>query len=134
MEFRIIIFSLVTWVLFAILAIINGTIRDTTYGKKIDELFAHQISTIIFSIVIILVTYIFIKLTSPTSYQSIWIGIAWVLMTIIFEFIFGHYVAGHTWERLLMDYNVLKGRVWLIILIITAIAPYMINKIINITS
>lgn len=33
-----------------------------------------------------------------------------MILTIIFEFVFGHYIAGHTQGKLLNDYNLLKGR------------------------
>ena len=37
------------------------------------------------------------------------VGIAWVALTVAFEFLAGHYVFGNSWEKLLADYNVLRG-------------------------
>lgn len=52
------------------------------------------------------------------------IGAAWTAATVTSEFLFGHYVAGHSWRRLSHDYNILKGRVWvLVVLSILAAAP-----------
>jgi hypothetical protein len=39
--------------------------------------------------------------------------------------LFGHYVAGHGWARLLDDYDVVAGRVWLAVPALLAIAPYL---------
>jgi hypothetical protein len=50
-------------------------------------------------------------------------------MTIIFELLFGHYVIGHSFAKLFEDYNVLKGRVWLLVLIWTTVAPYLFYRI-----
>jgi hypothetical protein len=36
------------WVLMVIFAIINGTLRNQVYGPKMAELFAHQLSTLIY--------------------------------------------------------------------------------------
>jgi apolipoprotein N-acyltransferase len=50
-------------------------------------------------------------------------------MTVIFEFGFGHYVAGHSWSHLLADYNLLAGRVWFLFLIWIALLPYVIWRL-----
>ncbi|MHC1604588.1 MAG: hypothetical protein ACXQTP_01265 [Candidatus Methanofastidiosia archaeon] len=49
-------------------------------------------------------------------------------MTITFEFIVGHYIIGHPWSKLLADYNILKGRVWSLILLTILAGPYFIGK------
>lgn len=48
---------------------------------------------------------------------------------VAFEFLFGHYVAGHSWERLLHDYNLVAGRVWLILLVWVALAPSLFFRL-----
>jgi hypothetical protein len=50
-------------------------------------------------------------------------------MTIAFEFGFGHYVAGHSWSRLLADYNLANGRVWSLFLAWIAVLPYLTWRI-----
>jgi hypothetical protein len=118
------------WVGLVILAILNGTIRVAVYGPFMSDLSAHQVSTAIglslFGIYIWIFTGIF---RIASSKQAIIIGVMWLSMTIIFEFLFGHYVIGHSWAKLLEDYNVLKGRVWLLVLIWTTVAPYLFYRI-----
>ena len=60
--------------------------------------------------------------------QALIIGVCWLVMTVFFEFGFGHYVAGHPWEKLTADYNLLQGRVWSLFLIWVAIMPFVIFK------
>jgi len=55
------------------------------------------------------------------------IGGFWLVMTILFEFVFGHYVMGHPWETLLTDYNLFKGKMWVLVLITTFLAPWTIG-------
>ena len=62
-------------------------------------------------------------------YISIIIGLIWLLFTIIFEFLFGYYAMGNSWNKLLSDYNILEGKVWVFVLIWIAIAPYIIYQI-----
>ncbi|WP_295418280.1 hypothetical protein [Sulfurovum sp.] len=120
----------VGWLGLVLLAIGNGALREKTYGIHVSELLAHQLSTltglVLFGIYIYFFTGIF-RLESAK--QALLIGLMWVIMTIVFEFVFGHYVMGHSWQRLLDDYNLLKGRVWIFILIATLFYPYLFFKI-----
>ncbi len=117
------------WFPMIILAVLNGTARDLGYKKYLGDLTAHQLSTI--SLIILLWLYIsfVIKKFPPASVtQSINIGIAWLLLTLAFEFGFGLY-RGKSMNELFADYNLLKGRIWILIPIWTAIAPYIIYRI-----
>lgn len=46
-----------------------------------------------------------------------------MILTLGFEFLAGHYLFGSSWEKLLADYNVARGRIWLLIPIVTLLAP-----------
>ncbi len=118
------------WFPMVIIAIINGTIRQLFYTKFFNELHSHQLSVlsgiILFAVYIWIITGIW---EIESSEQAILIGLLWLGMTIIFEFLFGHFVMGNSWEKLFADYNFLKGRLWVIVLLWTAISPYIFFKI-----
>jgi hypothetical protein len=59
------------------------------------------------------------------------IGFFWVVITVIFEFVFGHYVMGHPWQKLFADYNLLNGRLWVLVLINNIVAPLLSGKIVK---
>jgi hypothetical protein len=61
--------------------------------------------------------------------QALTIGTIWLILTILFEFVFGHYVMGHTWSHLLHDYNIFAGRLWSLVLLWNFIGPYIIFQI-----
>jgi hypothetical protein len=52
-------------------------------------------------------------------------------LTVLFEFVFGHYVLGNSWDVLLADYRIWQGRLWSLVLISEAIAPVITAWIIN---
>jgi len=119
------------WFPMLLIAIINGSARDLWYKKYVGELAGHQISTI--SLIILFGFYIHFVITKfpPTSgRQAVYIGLLWLLLTLLFEFGFGRF-RGNSWEKLLGDYNILKGRIWPLILIWTAIAPYIFYKMVR---
>lgn len=121
---------LLVWLLLAIVAIANGVVRQGTYGKVIPELLAHQVSTVTAVIASgAVVWFVGQRWVIESASQAWTIGLLWLLFTLVFEFGFGHFVAGHTWERLLSDYNIFEGRVWVLFLVWIAIMPYLVFRL-----
>ncbi|MGB2803979.1 MAG: hypothetical protein WBD64_03655 [Candidatus Zixiibacteriota bacterium] len=122
----------VAWLLMPIIGIINGTIRQYAYSNALGELRAHQVSTVtgivLFGLYIWALT-LFWKIRS--SAEAIAIGLIWLTLTIAFEFLFGHYVMKHPWSRLLHDYNIFEGRLWVLVLLWVTLAPYVFHKLSN---
>jgi hypothetical protein len=63
-----------------------------------------------------------------SSRQAVLIGLFWVVLTLIFEFAFGRY-RDRSWPQLFEEYNLLKGRIWILIPLWLAIAPYIFYKL-----
>ena len=121
---------ILAWVPMVPIAIVNGFLRQAWYGKYIGNLAAHQISTL--SGILFFGIYIWAVLHRwrPRSRSQAWsVGLTWLALTVAFEFLFGHYVAGHSWNRLLDDYNLLEGRVWLLLLAWVTIAPVVFHRL-----
>ena len=113
------------WFPMLLIAIMNGAIREYIFKKFMTELAAHQLSTA--TLIILFAVYIWFIMRQYPPYSGIMalgIGLIWVLMTLCFEFGFGRY-RGNSWETLLHDYNLLKGRLWVLIPIWVLIAPYI---------
>ena len=123
---------IITWFGLLILAIINGTIRDFNYQKKIGEHRGHQLSTITLLMLMSVYCYFLFNFWQLNSVsQAISVGIYWLVLTLAFEFLFGHFVSKKEWKVLLRDYNILKGRLWILIPLWTAIVPYLSFIFIN---
>jgi len=120
---------LLFWPVLVVLAIGNGFLREATYGQFMSGLQAHQLSTGIamgiFSVAVLLLS----RYCLPRSgAQAIEIGVLWLALTLCFEFLFGHFIVGHSWARLLQDYNLLSGRVWPLLLAWLTLLPYITYK------
>lgn len=88
------------------------------------------LSGISLSILILVATLLllpFLGVLSPSQYWLV--GGMWLLLTVLFEFLFGHYVMGDPWAKLLEAYNILKGNLWLLVLLVTAAAPYLAARL-----
>lgn len=114
------------WFPMAAVAVANGVLRQTTYGPRMGELRAHQLSTITGIVLIGLFMWAVLRVWPPrSSRQAAAIGLVWAAMTLAFEFLFMHYVAGHSWQRLLAEYDLPAGRVWVFVPLWVAAAPYL---------
>lgn len=123
---------LVLWLLLAVVAIANGIVRQATYGKTLPELQAHQVSTVTAVLATGAVVWAIQRVWPIESVAQSWmIGVCWLVMTIAFEFGFGHYVAGHSWSRLFADYNLLEGRVWPVFLVWVLVVPFVVFRLSN---
>ncbi len=117
---------LAAWLVMLAVSVANGAVRDFTYGRHLGELAAHQFSTASGILLLGAVIRGFGKLVPPSSgREAVAIGLLWAALTVAFEFLFFHFVGGHSWSELLANYNVLKGRVWVFIVLWVATAPYL---------
>jgi len=133
MNTRIFLYAFGIWFIFVVAGILNGVFRESFITPRVGEHAGHVISTIILICVILIVTYLFINnlKVNYTMTDLLLIGAFWLILTILFEFGFGHYVIGHSWSRLFADYNILKGRVWSLVLLTTFIAPFLFGSILR---
>ena len=110
-----------------ILGVANGIVRELTYGRRLSELRAHQLSTLTGVLVMTLAVWLLSLFIRPSSMEiALLIGLIWLALTVAFEFGFGHWVARHTWEELLADYNILKGRLWPLFLLWMLLLPGLV--------
>jgi hypothetical protein len=121
---------LLAWIPMVLIAIVNGLLRQAWYGRHFAELQAHQLSTLIGALLLGVYMKTIMRHWKPVSaVQAITIGMAWCGLTVVFEFLFGHFVAGHSWTRLLQDYDLLAGRVWSLLLVWVLVAPYFFYRL-----
>ena len=116
--------AFIVWILLLVIAVLNGAIRDLLISPRLGEQTGHVISTVILCATIFLVAWLSIQwIGSDGTRDALLVGIQWVLLTVAFEFLAGHYLFGHTWERLLADYNLFRGRIWVFVLAANLLAP-----------
>jgi hypothetical protein len=117
---------LAAWFVLLLVAMLNGALRESTYGKYVSELAAHQLSCLTGILLFAVVIHQYVRRWPPASAREAWrIGLFWMALTVAFEFLFFHYVTGHSWEVLLANYDMSAGRLWPLILLWVAVAPYV---------
>lgn len=118
------------WFGMMILAILNGGLRDVLYKPHVGDLVAHQISTVILLVLFAAYFRILASIWPIESSKRAWIiGFMWLCMTLVFEIGLGKVLLGYPWSRVLHDYNILAGRVWVLIPLWTLIGPYVFFRL-----
>ena len=121
--------AVITWLLFIPVVFANAAIRDLLYKPYTGELPAHQISTVTASLAFVLLAHFVIRdcLYSASTIRLWLIGLLWVALTVTFEFALGRLVTGASWNKLLYDYNVFKGRIWTLLLLTLLVTPFIVR-------
>ena len=117
------------WIPMVFIAIGNGGIRESIYSKYMGELSAHQLSSV--SAILLFTIYTFFlhnKFPLSSKKEALAVGFLWLSMTIGFEFIFGHYIIGNSWEILFSDYNIFHGRLWILVFASVMLLPLAIFR------
>jgi hypothetical protein len=116
--------AIVIWVLLAAVAVANGFFRNAVITPRLGGQTGHVISTVVLCVLILAITLVFIRWIGPRrTLDASLVGLMWVTMTLAFEFLAGHYLFGHSWQKLLADYNIWHGRIWVVVPVVTYFAP-----------
>ncbi len=117
------------WFGMLLLALLNGAFRGIALTPLFGDLHGHQLSSLILvGLFVLYFRYLLRRYRIISSSEAWVVGAMWFAMTVVFEFGFGRFVAGNSWERLLQDYNILKGRVWSLVLVAIFVGPYVISR------
>lgn len=124
-----ILLALKIWLFILPIAFINGIIRVAFLNLYFGERLGHILSTFLLVIAVVLVVCFFNgKIENRTNKDLMIIGILLVFFTIVFEFSLG-FSTGKTWQFMLEDYNLLKGRIWLLVLLAEFLSPLILKSI-----
>ncbi len=119
---------LLAWFPMLVLAIANGALRQATYGRRIPEVRAHQLSTAIGAAVFgVYIGYVIRVWPPDSTQQALQVSLLWLVLTVAFEFFMGLVLARRSLDEVLRDYDVTKGRVWVFLLLWIALAPVLFH-------
>ena len=126
------LYALAVWIGLAVLAILNAVVREGLLSPAVGDYWGHVTSTITFLSGLFVVSYFYFgRYIDHSVRELVAIGLMWPTMTILFEFGFGHYVMGNSWDVLTADYNLLAGRVWSLVPLSMAIVPLLFGRILK---
>ena len=121
--------AFIVWLGILLLAVINGIIRETLFIPELGKSLGLIFSGVLLSLFIFLMTYFTLPWFGKIKlFNYLYIGIAWICLTLVFEFTFG-LLQGKSWSELFDAYLFKDGNIWPIVLLITTLSPYLSAKI-----
>ena len=117
--------SIAVWLVIVIAAIFNGAIREKLLIPFIGSYISLPLSGITLSALVFIITYVAIPIFGNVkSGVYLLVGVFWILLTLAFEYLFGHYVMGTPWHEINQVFTLLNGNLFIIVLIVTALSPW----------
>lgn len=117
------------WILLLIVAVANGAFREAFLTPAFGAHAGHIASTSMLSLAIFVVSWLSMSWIGPkTERQAIAVGVQWLVLTVAFEILAGRFMFGNTWERLLSDYDLLRGRIWVLVLLANLVSPVWVFR------
>lgn len=119
--------ALIGWFCILAVAIVNGGLRDAFVRPRFGAMAAEILGASILSLAAIIAGIVVMR---PAAAIQDWavaaqVSAFWVALTLAFEFLFFHYVTGRSWDELLAAYRFWEGRLWIVVLLATAAAPFI---------
>ena len=118
------------WLIVMGVETIHGALREVGVAPYLGEFRARQVTVLTGTLLIVAVVTIFIRwLHLPTIRSMLAVGMVWVLLTVTFELVLGRVVLGYSWERMLSDYDLSRGGLLSLGLVIFALSPLIAAKL-----
>jgi len=99
-----------------VLAVLNGTLRAVVLQPRLGEEVARRLATVV--LLALLTGYVWLlhrRFPLPSTRSAWTMGLTWTALTLTFEFGFGRLVEGLSWATMLADYDVTRGRIWVLV-------------------
>jgi len=121
------------WFVAALVATGNGYVGNIFVAARLGQYGAHVYKTVVLVIVIFVLAWLYARITQGAGWVgAAWgAGVLWVGLTIVFEFIVGHYVFGNSWDILFADYKIWEGRLWSLVLLSSLVGPPTMAWLLN---
>ena len=116
--------SLALWLLLMSVETVHGLWREKVLSIWLGDFAARQVCVFTGSLLILFVTYVCIPWIPARKAKTLFaIGVAWLGLTIAFEFAVGHFALQRSWEDIASDFNPSEGHMFPIGLAILTFTP-----------
>ena len=120
---------LAVWFGILLLAMLNGILREAVLIPGLGLTAAMLTSGLLLAGLIVVVSVACLPwLGVRTAPGLLRIGLAWLLLTLVFEFSFG-LMRGLDWQQMLEPYRFKDANLWPLVLLVTVLAPRLAARL-----
>ena len=127
---RIAVKATLVWAVMMLAAILNGMFREHMLNTLLGPGWALPLSGITLSSLVFLIAWVSLPASGVTRGQG-WLltGFLWAALTLTFEYLFGYFLAGKSLEEINNIYDITRGNLFLLVVILLALSPWIIARI-----
>ncbi|HEX7709194.1 MAG TPA: hypothetical protein VF701_22255 [Thermoanaerobaculia bacterium] len=110
------------------IAFANAVFRELVLLWSYPEWQARQLSTVFLLLFFsIYIAWVLKRWPLFSTRDAMSMGLVWLALTLAFEFGLG-YISGITWSAMLADYDLLTGRLWVLVPLLVLVAPLLFSR------
>lgn len=125
MALKTFLVALAAWLVMPVLGVANGLFREAALEPRMSLVAAHLVSVamllvLLFAVALAAAPYFRRHATRGGHWA---VGALWLVLTVGFETLFGHYVLGTSWPDVFRAYNPMSGDLWVVVPLFMLAAP-----------
>lgn len=123
--------ALAVWLLLLVIAVGAGALREGLLVPRIGDAAAHVVGTVLVVALFVVAIGLSVEWIVPSlaTGSLVRVGVGWTVLTVAFELALGRLVMGLPWNELLREYDVLAGRVWILVPLTTLLVPWILGRL-----
>jgi hypothetical protein len=126
---------LLVWALLTCLETVHAIWRERYLALWLSPFLARQVCVFTGSLLILMITYACIPYIRAKNKKDLFAaGSVWLGLTIAFQFVLGRYLFHRSWADLSSDFNILRGGMLPVGLVIVTFAPLIAARLRGFTS
>ena len=115
-----------TWASLAVAMSINGVARELFLKRLVGPAGGDILSAVLGAAIILLTTGYLLRPLAGRPVRDLARASALLVgLALAFELLFGHCVDGKSWDELLAEYALWRGRLWSALLLLVALTPFI---------
>lgn len=117
------------WLVMLGCAIALGALRQFVLVPALGDTPGRAVGTLLLCAIFAALIALFVRLLHVQAPATLWaLGLLWSLTTIAFELFMGRVLMKLPWSEILADYNILAGRLWILVPLTLLLAPILTAK------
>ena len=109
--------------------VVQGALRNLFVAPHIGDFRARQLAVFLGSLLILVTTYFLIGwIGAQRTRPLLLVGLLWLVLTLAFELLGGHYLFGRAWRDLASDYDLFHGGLLPLGMVVLALSPVVAAK------
>lgn len=118
------------WCCIIVVELVHGIARTMFLAPTLGDFRARQVAVFTGSFLILTLATSLIRWIRPAhAGEAVYLGVTWLVLTLAFEITFGRYIVHASWSRIASDYNLLRGGLLPIGLLVLTAAPLIAGRL-----